>query len=236
MCAWLRQPADAAFAADLKAALLSVRHSDRHPHLSNASVAFQPSELEDLGYSVPVVVLHWILSPELLPLTGGDTPVCGADRAWRFGCVPPCLLSAPACASAAFPSDDFALFCTLLSDADGFFAPFWVLWERRKRVHIFPCICGDPFDFDELRSAIEHPDSLLSFHAEASAGAHMPRARLTALVPTAPSWFGLQGPADDCLVLPVAWDTAVTAKQSGLHHACPAAACLCDLARSACGQ
>ena len=106
--AWLRQPPAAAFAEDLRVALLSVRRPERHPHLSNASVAFQPSELAGLGYSAPTVVLHWILSPELLPLTDNGTPVCSADRAWRFGCVPPCLLGASTC-SADFPSDNCAL-------------------------------------------------------------------------------------------------------------------------------
>ena len=104
--------------------------------LSNPS-----SELAGLGYSVPMVVLHWILSPELLPLAGGDTPVCGADRAWRFRCVPPCLLGASTCDSADFPSDDCALFCTLLgevNDNGDSFAPFRVLWRGRKRVHVFP--------------------------------------------------------------------------------------------------
>ena len=113
--AWLQLPDATAFVTDLKVALLSVRNPDRRPHLTNASVAFQPSEIAALGYSTPTVVLHWILSPELLPLVGDDTPVCGADRAWRFGCVPPCLLGAATCDSADFPSDDCALFCTLLS-------------------------------------------------------------------------------------------------------------------------
>ena len=90
-----------------------------HPHLSNASVAIQPAELLALGYSGPVVVLHWIFSLELLPLAGGDTPVCGAARAWRFRCVPPCLLGASTCGSADFPSDDCALFCALLSEEHG---------------------------------------------------------------------------------------------------------------------
>ena len=32
-------------------------------------------------------------------------------------------------------------------------------------------------------------------------------------------WFVLCGPVDGDLILPVAWDTALTAKQSGLYHA-----------------
>ena len=63
------------------------------------------------------VVLHWILSPELLPLVGADVPVCGAERAWRFGCVPPCMLGAETNASVSFPSEDCAVFCQLLNDA-----------------------------------------------------------------------------------------------------------------------
>ena len=153
------------------------------------------------------MVLHWILSPELLPLVGGDTPVCGADRAWRFGCVPPCLLGAATCDSADFPSDDCALFCTLLSEACGgglSFAPFRKLWEGRKRAHIFPCMKGDPFELSVLRPAMEHPDSLLSLHVEAGDGAYALRDRLRALVPDAPSWFVLCGPVDGDLILPVA--------------------------------
>ena len=170
MQAWLQLPDATAFAADLKVALLSVRHPERRPHLSNASVAFQPSELEALGCSTPTVVLHWILSPELLPLAGDDTPACGADRAWRFGYVPPCLLGASTYDSAGFPLDDCALFCTLLSEAydDGIsFTPFRKLWEGRKRVHIFPCMNDDPFELSELSLAVEHPDLLPSLHVEA---------------------------------------------------------------------
>ena len=220
--AWLQLPDAPAFAADLKVALLSVRHPERRPHLSNESVAFQPSELEALGYSVPTVVLHWILSPELLPLVGNDTPVCGAERDWRFGCVPPCPLSASAYDSADFPSDKCALFCRMLSetyDSDVSFTPFRVLWEGRKRVHIFPCMKGDPFELCELRLAVGHPDSLLSLHVEAGDGVYRLRDRLRSPVPDAPSWSVLRGPADGDLVLPVAWDTALTAKQSGLYSA-----------------
>ena len=105
------------------------------------------------------MVLHWILSPELLPLVGNDTPVCGADWAWRFGCVPPCLLGAATHDSADFPSDDCALFCTLLRETCDDGVPskhFRKLWEYRKRVHIFPCMKGDPFELSELRLAMEH--------------------------------------------------------------------------------
>ena len=104
-----------AFTTDLRVALMSVRSPNRRPHRTNASVAFQQPEIAALGYSAPTTVLHWILSPELLPLVGNDTPVCGADRAWRFGCVPPCLLGADTRDSADFPSEDCALFCALLS-------------------------------------------------------------------------------------------------------------------------
>ena len=147
--------------------------------------------------------------------------MCGADRAWRFGCVPPCLLSTSTCDSADFPSDDCALFCTLLSemhDDSTSFAPFRILWEGRKRIHIFPCIKGDPFKPSELSLAVEHPDSLLSFHVKAGDGAYKLRDRLRALVPDAPLWFVLRGPVDGDHVLLVAWDTAMTAKQSGLYH------------------
>ena len=103
------------------------------------------------------------------------------------------------------------LFCTLLSGAGGSFAPFRVLWERRKRIHIFPCIKGNPFCFGGLHSATDHPDSPLSFHAEAGSSAHMLHAQLAALVPTAPSWFVLRGPADGGLVLLAALGAAVHA-------------------------
>ena len=118
-------------------------------------------------------------------------------------------------------SDDCALFCMLLSemhDNGTSFAPFRVPFEGHMRVHVFPCIKGDPFEISELSLAVEHPGSLLSFHVEAGAGAYTLHARLRALVPDAPSWFILHGPADGDLVLPIAWDTAVTAKQSGLYH------------------
>ena len=218
LCEWLEQPSGAAFAEDLRVALSSAQHPDCHPHLSSTSVAFQPSELEAFGYSALVVVLHWIFLLELLPLGGGDAPVCGADRAWRFGCVPPCLACASTCTTAVFPSDDCVLFCALLGEEGAPQAPFRVLWERQKRVHVCPCVKGAPFGLSDLRLAVEHPDSLLSFHLEAGSGACMlqVRDRLAALVRTAPSWFVLRGPADDGLVLLVAWGTVVTVTQSGL--------------------
>ena len=94
-----------------------------------------------------MMVLQRILSPELLPLVSNDVPVCGADRAWRFGCVPPCLLGAEARDSVVFPSKDCALFCELLSETCDDSVPsmhFRRLWEHGKRVHIFPCMKGDP--------------------------------------------------------------------------------------------
>ena len=39
------------------------------------------------------------------------------------------------------------------------------------------------------------------------------------LTPDVPPWFVLRGPADGDLVLPAAWDMALTAKQTGLHRA-----------------
>ena len=60
----------------------------------------------------------------------------------------------------------------------------------------------------ELRLALENPASLLSFHVEAGNGAHVLLDCLRALVPDTPLWFVLCGP----LVLPVAWDTALTAE------------------------
>ena len=65
---------------------------------------------------------------------------------------------------------------------------------------------------------VEHPGSLLSFHVEARSGAYVLRDRLVPLAPTAPLWFVLRGPADDGLVLLVAWDTVVKARQPGLYH------------------
>ena len=223
--AWLQMPDAPVFATDLRVALLSVRGPERRPHLTNASVAFQPPELAALGYASPTMVLHWILSPELLPLVGNDVPVCGADRAWRFGCVPPCLLSAEtrdSIDSVTFPSMDCALFCKLLGETRDDGVPsrhFRELWDRRKRVHIFPCMKGSPFELEELRQALEHPDSLLSFHVEAGKDARVLIGRLRALVPDTPPWSVLRGPADGHLVLPAAWDTALTAKQSGLYQA-----------------
>ena len=38
------------------------------------------------------VVLHWISSIAFMPICGSDVPVCGAFRAWRFGCIHPLLL------------------------------------------------------------------------------------------------------------------------------------------------
>ena len=70
---------------------------------------------------------------------------------------------------------------------------------------------GDPFELRELRLAMEHPASLLSFHVEAGNGAHALHDRLRTLVPDAPSWFVFRGPVDGDLILPVAWDTALTA-------------------------
>ena len=78
---------------------------------------------------------------------------------------------------------------------------------------------GDPFELGELRLALEHPASLLSFHVEAGNGAHVLLDRLCALVPDTPPWFVLRCPADGDLVLMVTWDTALTAKRSGLYHA-----------------
>ena len=166
-------------------------------------------------------MLHWILSPELLPLVGGDIPVCGADRAWRFGCVPPCMLGAAASDLVSFPSEDCAVFCKRLGEARGDGAPsghFWRLWEHGRRVHVFPCMRGDALRFDELRQALEHPDSLVSFHVGEGNSALELRDRLHVLAPAAPSWPVLRGPADGNLVLPAAWDTALTAKQTGLCH------------------
>merc|ERR1711965_588447 len=117
--AWLEVSDGSAFADDLRVALVSVLTPDRRPHLANASVALQPSELVALGCPEVPVVLHWILSPELLPLVGADVPVCGAERAWRFGCVPPCMLGAEALSSVSFPSEDCAVFCRLLHDVRG---------------------------------------------------------------------------------------------------------------------
>ena len=133
-------PDGPAFADDLRVALLSVKSPDRRPHLANVSVALQPAELTALGCLKPTMVLHWILSPELLPLVGTDVPVCGADRAWRFGCVPPCMLGAETLSSVSFPSEDCAVFCRLLHDVrgDGPLARrFRHLWECGKRIHVF---------------------------------------------------------------------------------------------------
>ena len=94
LCTWLQLSDASAFIEDLCVTLLSVRGPERQPHLTNTSVAFQLHKLAALGYASPALVLHWILSPELLPLVSDDIPVCGADCAWRFGCVPLCLLSA----------------------------------------------------------------------------------------------------------------------------------------------
>ena len=55
-----------------------------------------------------------------------------------------------------------------------------------------------------MRLAVEHLDSLLSLHV----GARSLGDCLAVLAPAAPLWFVLRGPADDGLVLPVAWDTA----------------------------
>ena len=108
---WLEQAPETAFAADLQAALPSEQpcHSERHSHLSNMSMAFRPAELAALGYEQPVLVLHWIFSLELLPLVGDGTLVCGVDLAWRFGCVPPCLVGSSACDGTVSPSDDCAV-------------------------------------------------------------------------------------------------------------------------------
>ena len=112
---------------------------------------------------------------------------------------------AATCDSADFPSDDCALFCTLLSEAcDGgvSYTPFRKLWEGRKRAHIFPCMKGNPFELSVLRLAVEHRDSLLLLHVEVGDGAYTLRDRLRALVPDAPSWFVLRGPVDSDLNLP----------------------------------
>ena len=208
-----------AFADDLRVALLSVRTPDRRPHLANASVALQPSELTALGCTEPTMVLHWILSPELLPLVGTDVPVCGANRAWRFGCVPPCMLGAETSASVSFLSEDCAVFCQLLNDAHGdgpLAGRFRQLLERGKRIHVFPCMRGAPFGLDELGPALDHPASLLSLHVEEGNGAHELLDRISTLAPCALPWPVLRGPADGDLILPAAWDTALTAKQTGL--------------------
>ena len=165
------------------------------------------------------MVLHWILSPELLPLVGSDAPVCDAERAWRFGCVPPCMLNAATIDSVVFPSADCALFCTLLSDTrggDALLGRFRQLWEHSKRVHIFPCLRGDPFRLEVLRQALDHPDSLLSFHVEEGNGARELLGRLDVLTPGVRRWSVLRGSVDGNLVLPAAWDMALTAKQTGL--------------------
>ena len=219
--AWLRMSDGPAFAEDLRIALLSVRTPERRPHLANASVAFQPPEMAALGYTEPTMVLHWILSPELLPLVDSDIPVCSADRAWRFGCVPPCMLGAETSDSVSFPSEDCAVFCKLLGEARGDGAPsrhFRRLWGHDRRVHVIPCMRGDPFTLDELRWALDHPASLLSFHVE-ERSARTLRDRLDTLTPNTPSWPVLRGPADGDLILPAAWDTALTAKQDGLWRA-----------------
>ena len=141
--AWLQMSDGPAFAEDLRVTLLSVQTPDRQPHLTNVSVAFQPAELAALGCLEPAVVLHWILSPELLPLVGSDIPVCGADRVWQFSCVPPCMLGAETSAPVSFPSEDCAVFCELLGKAHGDGTPsrhFQQLWEHGRRVHVFPCM------------------------------------------------------------------------------------------------
>ena len=166
LCTWLQMPDGPAFADDLRVALLSVKSPDRRPHLANASVALQPAELTALGCLKPTMVLHWILSPELLPLVGTDVPVCGADWAWRFGCVPPCMLGADTSDSVSFLTEDCAIFCHLLDDAHtgGLLAgQFRKLWEHSWCIHVLPCIRGAPFGLDKLDQALNHPDSLLSF-------------------------------------------------------------------------
>ena len=58
----------------------------------------------------------------------------------------------------------------------------------------------------------------------------MPFDRLKALTPETPPWSVLRGPADGSLVLPAAWDTALSAKQGsrvdGMFHAKQMHACV----------
>ena len=174
-----------------------------------------------LGCTKPAMVLHWILSLELLPLMGSNILVCSADRAWRFGCVPPCMLGTVMSDSVSFPSEDCAIFCKLLGEAhsDGVHSRhFRRLWGHDRRIHVFPCTCGDPFMLNELHQALDHPALLLLFHVEERSVRTL-RDCLDTLTSGTPSWPVLRGPADSDLILPAAWDTALTAKQDGLWHA-----------------
>ena len=64
-----------------------------------------------------------------------------------------------------------------------------------------------------------HPALLLSFHVKEGNGACELLDHMHALALNAPPWPVLRGPADGNLVLPAAWDTALTAKQTGLCRA-----------------
>ena len=89
--AWVKEDSACAFRADLRYCLAD-GEAYCGPHMTNLSVALQESALRDAGDDSDWVVLQWISSIAFMPICGSDVPVCGAFRAWRFGCVHPLLL------------------------------------------------------------------------------------------------------------------------------------------------
>ena len=136
----------------------------RAPHMSNLSVPVHKSVLREAGFSEEYAVLHWIGSLALLSVCGDDVPVCGAYRAWRFGCVHPGALAGADATPAGALDADCSLFESVLQRCA---ATPGRRFAGNRRVHVLPAIRAVDSMFPDLDAALEHPDSLFSVHVTA---------------------------------------------------------------------
>ena len=97
---------------------------------------------------------------------------------------------------------------------------------------MFPCTRGAPFGLDELGPALDHPASLLSLHVAEGNDPHEFRVRIDTLAPRARQWPVLRGAVDCNLILPAAWDTALTAKQTNQGLCQPRRMCACIISHA----